>query len=561
MLQQVIQQLSNYFLSPVGLAALIGIVPLLIFYLMRPSPEEKIMPSMKFFQKDKKSGRLQKALQILQRNTMLLLHILMIAGLAAAIANPYIMQEERPENAVIVIDNSASMKPAFEQVKEKAVSELGRSNTVIVANDEVNVLLEKASFSKARKTIQGLAVEETGTDIVGAVSEARNYPGKIFVASDMDQTKKTEKDIQQLLETISTSRPLDIFTPEKTNSWGIVNLEISEDNATAFIQNYRNEKVETSFEVGKDSRKITLKPKELRKISFTLEKGENTLSLGRDGFKVDNKAFVLKKTEGATAVTVIGDERNRYLMKAFELMENVNATYRKPSQELGEADVYVIGNTDSLKQISAQTLSEKLKSGKGLVVYAQEDLADLGLDNFPVSSVGSLYNSTVSVQRPVSLQLDNISLHRAEVGGSSAATPSEALKFFEYGGGEVAFYNLASPEFRRDIMYPVFWKKMVEEVSGEASISEVNRKSGSTVLTEKKAVELSEIGFVEIEGAEYSSNLLDSEESSFQDFEGEAYNSSQTVKNPRSVRSLPVLAVMLFGLLEVFYLYRTGEIP
>lgn len=560
MLQPVIQQLGNYFLQPLGLAALLALVPLIIFYLMRPSPEEKVMPSMTFFQEDKKSGRLQKALKILQRNMMLLLHVLMIAGLAAAIASPYIMADERPENAVLVIDNSASMKPVFDSVKSEAVSELGRSNTVILANDETEVQMKQASPSRARGFIQGLEVEESGTDIVGAVSRAQNYEGKVFVASDFDQTESGEQDLNSLLQSLSASRPLNTFNPEKSNSWGIAGLEISEDNATAVIQNYRDQNSTVQFDIDEDTRQLNLGPGETRKISFTLEDGRNTVSLSPDDFSVDNSAYVMKPSSQSTEVSVISSGENRYLMKALELIENVNATHLTPSEPLPDSDVYIIGEIDDFNTLKTSQITSEVNGGKGLVLYAQNGLPDIGGNDFPVKSVGDPFNSTVTVSRPVEIQTGNTTLLESEVDGEPASDPEEALVFSSYGEGEIAYFNFRSQEFRESLNYPVFWKNTLEEVSGSSSIQELNRKTGATVLTDDRTVELTETGFHTLGGQEYSSNLLNGDESSFETVRTD-YDSAETVKSPRDMSIVPIAVLFVLGLLELVYLGRRGEIP
>lgn len=559
MLEPVIQQLSNFFLNPLGLAALLGLVPLVIFYLVRPSPEEKVMPSMKFFQKDKKSGRLQKALKVLQRNMMLLLHVLMIAGLAAGIANPYIMGEQRPESAVIVIDNSASMKPVFDQVKQEATSQAGRSNTVIVANDETEIALEKASLSETQRFIRGLEVEETGTNIVRAVQRAGNYEGKVFLATDFQQTAETDTDIKDLVKTVSTSRPLETFDPTKSNEWGIVDLEIDGENATAFIQNFRDQRASIDVEVGDGSRSLDLKAGELRRLSFTLQKGKNTLSLEEDGFEIDNTAHIYRPSDDDTRVAVVDDEKNRYLMKALDLVENVDPVYVRPSESLPQSDVYILGRMDSLQELDTQKMVSELKQGKGLVLYAQSGAEDISSD-LPVSSTGEAFNSSVEVSEPVEIETGNISLLESEVDGESVSTPKEALQFADVGDGEFVYFNFGSQEFRESLDYPIFWKQIIERADGRPSAQDLNLETGSTVLAEEKSIEITETGFQELDGKMYASNLLNGEESRFESFEIE-HSSADTVEQPQSLQALPVLLIIVLGLFEMAYLYRRGEIP
>lgn len=560
MLQPVIQQLSNYFLNPLGVAALLGLVPLIIFYLMRPSPEEKVMPSMKFFQQDKKSGRLQKALKVLQRNVMLILHILMVIGLTAAIANPYIMGEQRPENAVIVIDNSASMKPVFDQVKQEAASQVGHSNTVILSNDETEVVMEKASASETRNLIRSVEVEETGTDIVRAVQRAQNYEGKLFLATDFQQTTETDTEIENLLKTVSASRPLETFNPAKNNDWGIVDLQIGKENGTAFIQNYRQENSSIGLEIGPDKRNLNLGPGELRQLSFSLAEGRNTLSLEQDGFEVDNNAYVFRPSSQQTEVAVIDDQRNRYLMKALDIIENVEATHFNPSDTVPESDVYVLGRTGSLGEVDTQGILSDVQQGKGLILYGQQGASDISSE-IPVNSVGGPYNTTVDVSEPVDIETGNITIMDSDVDGESVSRPEEALKFADIGEGEFVYFNFGSKEFRESLDYPVFWKQIIERADGKSSMQELNRETGTTVLTEDETLELTDTGFTDIDGATYASNLLNGEESRFETFRAKEYSSAETVQQPQSLKAIPVVILMILGLAEMTYLYRRGEIP
>jgi len=554
------QQLGNYFLNPIGLAALSALIPLIIFYLMRPSPEEKIMPSMTFFQQDKKSGRLQKALKILQRNMMLILHILMIGALATAIASPYIMAEEQPENAVVVIDNSASMKPVFDQVKSEAISELGKTNTVIVANDEAQVELNQVSATEASRFIQSLQVDETPTNIVGALQRAQNYRGEVFIASDFDQSVDTNTDINTVIGTLSASRPLKTFNPSKTNSWGIVDLDISENNATAYVQNYREKEFSLDFSVDGQTKKQDIKSGELKKVSFTLEEGKNTVELEEDGFSTDNKAYIMKPSDKSTEVAVISSGKDRYLMKALEIIEEVEPEHVEPGAEIPNSDVYIVGKTGSTESIDFEKIVSEVENGKGLILYAQKGLEDTGVSDFPVKSVEDSFNTTVSVNRPVDMDLGNISMLESEVEGRALANPDQALVSSDYGGGEIMYLNMDSDSFRQNLQYPVFWKNSLERISGSLSVSELNRKTGSNVLTKERTVEGTEAGFTDIESQAYGFNLLNGEESSFKSSKI-SYNSADSIQKPRDMSFLAVVLVMVLGLGELVYLVRKGEIP
>ena len=123
---QVIQNLiaslpiiEDIFLNPIGLLAVLSILPLLIFYLMKPKPEERVMPSMMFFREEKEDDKLRKAYRKLISNLPLLLQIFAVLAFAAAFANPYMNMSQPSQKSVIVLDQSSSVKPNFEHLKDK----------------------------------------------------------------------------------------------------------------------------------------------------------------------------------------------------------------------------------------------------------------------------------------------------------------------------------------------------------------------------------------------------------------------------------------------------------
>ena len=92
--------LQQYVLNPVGLIAISSIIPVIIFYLTRPEPERKVMPSMEFFKEDERRSKLRNALKKLQNNILLLINILTIILLSLGIAGLY-LQEQGEERTVI----------------------------------------------------------------------------------------------------------------------------------------------------------------------------------------------------------------------------------------------------------------------------------------------------------------------------------------------------------------------------------------------------------------------------------------------------------------------------
>ncbi|MFB6182439.1 MAG: BatA domain-containing protein, partial [Candidatus Nanohaloarchaea archaeon] len=163
MITQAVNILSNYFLNPYGLIALAGIIPLILIYMFRKKPREQLMPSIRFFVDDRDQGIVKRSMRKIIRNLILLLHLLVIIGLAATIANPYILSEGEPKRAVIIIDNSASMNGELSNVKNKIKKELGNKNTLIIANDEPKIVSTNVGPSKIREKLEEISVQHTKT--------------------------------------------------------------------------------------------------------------------------------------------------------------------------------------------------------------------------------------------------------------------------------------------------------------------------------------------------------------------------------------------------------------
>jgi hypothetical protein len=161
----------------------------------------------------------------------------------------------------------------------------------------------------------------------------------------------------------------------------------------------------------------------------------------------------------------------------------------------------------------------------------------------------------------VEIETGNITILESDVDGESVSRPEEALKFADIGEGEFVYFNFGSSEFRQSLDYPVFWKQIIERAAGKPSMQELNRETGSTVLTEEETVELTDTGFTDIAGTTYASNLLNGEESRFDAFETKEYSSAETVEQPQSLQAFPIIFLMILGLAEMLYLYRRGEIP
>src|SRR3989344_6144992 len=86
--------LEDFLMSPFGLAALAGIIPLIIVYLIRPRPHEEIIPSLMFLMRKHGESLTSSFLRKLLYNLLLILQVIAIALIALSLAQPFILVTE-----------------------------------------------------------------------------------------------------------------------------------------------------------------------------------------------------------------------------------------------------------------------------------------------------------------------------------------------------------------------------------------------------------------------------------------------------------------------------------
>ncbi|MFB6144697.1 MAG: VWA domain-containing protein [Candidatus Nanohaloarchaea archaeon] len=556
--------LSNYFLQPKGLLGLAGLLALAAFYMVKRKPEEQVMPSMTFFMQRKKQGKLQHALRKLFHNLTLLLHILLVIGFAAALAHPFLTQPTQAEKTVVILDNSASMANNLEEAKTFAKKNLGESNTLIVANSETRLILQDAEASIVKNAIERVRARDTETDLSSALQLARNFKGTIVVASDLDSTTGTEVK-QSLLE---SDREFKTMKTRPENAWGVTAVDVSRENVSVNIKNFLENRKSISYTVNGDQESVEVPGNAVRTVRFRPEQGRNTLSLEKDALKPDNTAYAYLPREDDYRAVIITDSGNRYLEKALELIDFIDVeTVKPPLQETPEADVYIIGKTDRVLSETLNRIERKVKKGDSLVVMAQRNMNDLGLKSLPVKIKGGWNTTTVQIQKPVKTSFTTETINAEKISGTSYARPAEALVRSDYGSGEVFLYNLKNTDFRSNFLYPVFWKKILADLTERPAVEELNIRTGTTINASrvvkpsgKKAsfVQVNEAGFYNASGKVYAANLASEDESSEEP--SEAYSSTGAGEKKKDYQSLVAVLLLLTLLGETAYLRRLGEL-
>lgn len=551
-----IEAITRNFVNPAGLLALLGIIPLLISYLVKPKPEEEVMPSMAFFSEDQKKGKIQNALQALKRNRLLLLHILFISLAALAIANPLVSGLESDGKTVILLDTSASMHDNRQQVENFALKHLGNRNTIITVSGSPEIELRDASTERARSFIQGHENSASSTDLVSALQLASNFGGKVVIASDMDHTGGG--DLDSVLNELAADRTVKVMDIDHRNSHGFTDLRVENGRAEVTIRNFIDRNRTIELQKPGENRKVVIPPLSSETVSIDLSGGAKELSLPMDEFSLDNKLYVSMPENRNIKVAYLGEE-SRYFRTAIEL---INSTSYIHQENIGEADVYFIGKEFKLTEERRTKLKQKLKAGAKIILENREDLPEFA----PVENASGSYTTQVRVSAGMATSF-NSSVTGYDVTGTSLAEPEEALVLSQ--DEDVLLYNVDDGSFGQKLNYPIFWKQVIGRMTDLKTGSELNLETGTqhtfgnSVTYRGRKIR----GYTTVPGTgfyrgkpTYAANLLNPEESSPNINTATSRTDVGDSPGRDPARKYIAALLALIGALEMTYLSRRGEL-
>jgi len=567
---QILNLLGSYFLNPIGLLALATVVPLVIFYLVKRKPEKEIMPSMMFFMKDKKSGKARKAFRKIQRNNLFLLHLLILFLISAAVAQPFLQSEGSSEEAVIVLDNSASMANQIDSAVEFAGDNVGDSNTLIISGSDTEVVLEDSSASQLRSYLSNVEETHLPGDPARGLELASRYDGDIVLASDLQQAEDQRAPEEVVDDLRNDGRSVTIFEPEQDNSWGIVDVDYGEDESSIDVKNMRD--TITSVTVRKDNEETseTIEPGAVETVTFSTSPGENVIELEQDGFEPDNTAYISVPEERSYRALMISEEENPYLEKAFELIEFIELdTDSPPIENSLDYDLYIMGETGNILSDTVNEVESQVEEGSSLIIFGHETVFDTGFDSLPVERSYELRETEVSIHEPQNTGFETSILDTNKTDGYSYTEPEEAMVRSSYGEGKVFFYNIDDVDFRNRLTYPLLWQNVLIDLLDQPSIEELNLETGEEINhssietpsgeTEEGVNRLEKTGFYDTGDRVYAANLVDIGESVYEEPDIEIdVDDGEMIEN-----EIQNLVIMLAGLLllgELIYLRRIGEL-
>lgn len=591
-------------LAPIGLLALLVVLPLVVLYLIRPDPQRVDLPTLRFLREDRGTDATNPLLERLRRNLLLLLQIIVVVLLALSLATPYVTvpREETVEETVIVLDASASMTTdagdgtRFDRALADARSAATATTSVVVAADSPRVLVRGGARSEAERTLDRVEPTETPGDLRAAIAQASVVAGsdaRIVVLSDFADDSAWQSEV-------AAARASGLIVDLRrfaggANAAGIVGRSFSGTNVTLQVQSYADEPVTRTVALGDASTEVRLDPGDVADVTLAVPDGGGRARIAPgDGFAADDVVPVVAPEDQTVDVLLLTNDRNRYLATALEVIDVVNLeVVTLPSAVSGDYDVVVYSNVrrDRLLTSNVNLGRKTVESGGGVVIQAQQNMPDYGdlllVDPQRVGTSGAVTGvgndplvAGVGFPPPSEYVAGDLRSGRALVTLTNE-TPLIATE--ERGSGRILYYGYleeASP-FRFDVQYPVFWKRAALYLAGRRPLTEVNRQAGArltfanetTVRTPAgersvRRLALDRVGVYDTPQGRYGVGLYSPTESNVTapSLSGGAGGplgdrvGSEERPVPRPLDRPVALAGLLFVLVELLWLRRRGDL-
>ena len=592
-----------------GLYAFISLIPLIIFYLMRPKPIDKIIPALMFFISDRGVVKQHSFPRRLLRNLLLLIQILVLSLLSLALASPYITTDKTTtsENTVIVIDSSASMQTKldsttrFDKAMSEAKGQLEGKISIIIAENVPLIALESGSRDKAYDVLSSLKAKDTNTNLGDAMMLAsdllKGKKGRVVVISDFIATDGPEPlVVKRLLNSNGIEvRFIDVGT--KAGNMGIVDLKVDKYNTKVYIKNFNEEEKTANLELVKDGILIaqvskTVSPGSIETLAFETPAGASELNIKEDDdFRLDNKAYISGPETKKIKVLLITNAETSYVKTALLSSPDIDLKVAEPPV-IPELDYSVIIIHRASKKLLLpgfyRDLSAAVEKGKNVVITANDDLSDFG--SFLPVSLNEKGGNTKINRKIINQFTQDVEFGTASkylkgsavnnsivVAEADDGSPMIAL----YGSkGTIAYYGIfdENSDFKNSASYPIFWNELVNFLAKTEKVEDYNVKTDKIAFFSEQLVEtpngiaktsrlmFDRAGVYKIGEKKYTANLLNAKESDVSSTkklaEEEKALLTEEFKDAQKISFeflLVILAFMLIGF-ELLYIKMRGDI-
>jgi hypothetical protein len=510
-----------------ALLALLGAIPLLLMYFLKPKPREVLIPSLLLiFQLERKEDRFRSFLRRFVRDPLLLIQLAILALLTLSLANPFFLslEEVEQEHIVLVLDASGSMQATdvfpsrFEAALQEAGKLVSRKDrvSIVLAESVPVVVLEGGTTEEARRVLGLLKPKATATDLGNALLVGKDLLSgdsekRIVLYSDFSQNRGPDVGVARKIAESEGVTVNYVLLGEGGRNLGITDLRLIRGTPWVGLTNYLPTEERVTLQVSSQNRLITsedllLKPEAQEFVQLAnLPPGLLTIEVGySDDLDLDNRAFLYLPPPRKLRTLIVTEERGKtYLEYALESTGRVTIEVAIPPvvPPFEQFDLVVLGRVgrDSLLPGTLQRLGPYVEGGGNLVVVAFEGLPELEEleGTLPVVFLGGTGRAAVRVDLWNELTSDT-GLHGllsryllAEPANGSlilahaGVDESPVFSSRELGKGKVLYFGIPPNESWSDFhltpAYPLLWNNFVRWIGGEKEAGEYHFRTGDLI--------------------------------------------------------------------------------
>lgn len=608
-------QFANQF----GLYALLSIIPLIIIYLLRPRPLKIKIPSLMFLMDIEKKKRLNVFRKFFKDPLFLIqLFVLILASLA--VAEPFIIANEElgGGHTVLILDASASMQAdgRFERAVEEANKFLSSKNTVILAENVPLMAVKEVPAGSASDTMKKLKAKATIADISGAMLLGRRMlpeGGRMVVVSDFASWTGEDPAISKRLAEANGINVEFVTVTGKTDNIGIVGGWFEGSDYRVVVHNFNKAPQTVKLDAATDgTNKLTtnLNVKAESNEYFTisnLSAGETKISIDtKDALPVDDSAYVIIPVSIKKDILYVTNNTKVPSIIALKLAPFVTVQRTDTGSIPALSSYPIVFVSGSLSAEGEKSISDHVRSGKNAVIIASPELANMDMLPVELGEVsgetslnvvrGSRMTEDIGIEKIKVKKHFKATLKRGAVTLVEAGDKSPMLAYWKYGKGIVIYSGLADPagdnifdplntkvwnDFHALPEYPLFWKQMLEWITGSLDVSVYNARTGQyinlqareTVKTPSENITtdlllLDEVGIYGLPDKEVAVNLYDEKESNLagggitvlpSETKEISYN-TQIIRAPKYFDIYLIIIAIILVILELYYLRWRGEL-
>ncbi|MBU0461658.1 MAG: VWA domain-containing protein [Nanoarchaeota archaeon] len=512
-LESTLLTLSKYLSDPTGLYALATLIPLIIIYLIKPKPTKRVIPALMFFLRDTGKSPIKSLFEHFFKDPLLILQIIILIVASLAIAQPFteVQRTISGDEIVLIIDGSASSQTMYDKGKgmtrfdeelDIARGLVGRKNTIILAGSTPEIVAEEVSGDDALNALRTLKPKDTPTNIYDAIIVAGNYlhgSGSAFVISDFIQTEEG-LDIDTAKSLLET-RGIKVFFKKvfkKAKNIGIVSIDVKEESTILLVKNFNEEAADVTVRAGSFEESVSIGPKSTEIMSFTTPQTTTKVELiipsGKDDFAADNSAYVTFPQGKAIKVLLLSNNPSKYLTTALSVMKYVELTTVAPPRSVDITNYHVIitQNLEGSLLLPGvmRDIKKKVEQGGSLVMMAQDGLFQIDFTGMLPVEYNSLrgdadVRTVMDTKFTKDVNFGHVGRHfdtelKAGIALAETTEGVPMLVLNKWGNGNIVYYGIIddNSSFKMDMYYPIFWKRMLDFLTEQKDINNINLKTG-----------------------------------------------------------------------------------